>query len=277
VANQQIEKQARTWATMLLLVPAVVQFFPILYVISLSFKDKIEVFKYPPSLIPQHLQAANFQAALAAAPLGRFLINSLFIASAITLFQILTAVLAAYALARMEFAGKKLFFALIIATMMVPGEITIIPNYLTVAKLNWIDTYSGLIVPFAASGFGVFLLYQFMRGIPKELEEAARLDGASRLRFLFQFIVPLSMPAIAAFSVYAFVNAWNQYLWPLIITQSTEMQTVQIGIGMFRSQNESVSWGVIMAATMILVSPMLILFVGTQKQFVRGMTMGGLK
>jgi sn-glycerol 3-phosphate transport system permease protein len=277
VANQQIEKQARTWATMLLLVPAIVQFFPILYVISLSFKDKTEVFKYPPSLIPQHLQAANFQAALAAAPLGRFLINSLFIASAITLFQILTAVLAAYALARMEFAGKKLFFALIIATMMVPGEITIIPNYLTVAKLNWIDTYSGLIVPFAASGFGVFLLYQFMRGIPKELEEAARLDGASRLRFLFQFIVPLSMPAIAAFSVYAFVNAWNQYLWPLIITQSTEMQTVQIGIGMFRSQNESVSWGVIMAATMILVSPMLILFVGTQKQFVRGMTMGGLK
>jgi ABC-type glycerol-3-phosphate transport system permease component len=277
VANQHSEHKARTWATMLLLVPAIIQFFPILYVISLSFKDKTEVFKYPPSLIPQHFQTANFEAALAAAPLGRFLINSLFIASAITLFQILTAVLAAYALARMEFAGKKIFFALIIATMMVPGEITIIPNYLTVAKLNWIDTYSGLILPFAASGFGVFLLYQFMRGIPKELEEAARLDGASRLRFLFQFAVPLSMPAIAAFSVYAFVNAWNQYLWPLIITQSTEMQTVQIGIGMFRSQNESVSWGVIMAATIILVSPMLILFIGTQKQFVRGMTMGGLK
>jgi ABC-type glycerol-3-phosphate transport system permease component len=277
VANQHSEQKARTWATALLLVPAIVQFFPILYVISLSFKDKTEVFKYPPSLIPQHFQTVNFQAALAAAPLGRFLINSLFIASAITLFQILTAVLAAYALARMEFAGKKIFFALIIATMMVPGEITIIPNYLTVAKLNWIDTYSGLILPFAASGFGVFLLYQFMRGIPKELEEAARLDGASRLRFLFQFAVPLSMPAIAAFSVYAFVNAWNQYLWPLIITQSTEMQTVQIGIGMFRSQNESVSWGVIMAATIILVSPMLILFIGTQKQFVRGMTMGGLK
>jgi ABC-type glycerol-3-phosphate transport system permease component len=277
VANQRIENRARTLATLLLLVPAIIQFFPILYVISLSFKDKTEVFKYPPTLIPQHFQSVNFQAALAAAPLGRFLINSLFVASAITLFQIVTAVLAAYALARLEFAGKKIFFALIIATMMVPGEVTIIPNYLTVAKLNWIDTYQGLILPFAASGFGVFLLYQFMRGIPKELEEAAVLDGASRIRFLFQFVVPLSMPAIAAFSVYSFVSAWNQYLWPLIVTQSTEMQTVQIGIGMFRSQNESVSWGVIMAATMILVSPMLFLFIATQKQFVRGMTMGGLK
>lgn len=277
MASQKLENRTRTWATLLLLVPALVQFFPILYVISLSFKDKAEVFKYPPTLIPNHFQMVNFSTAMAAAPLGRFLLNSLFVASAITLFQIITAVLAAYALARMEFAGKKIFFALIIATMMVPGEITIIPNYLTVAKLNWIDTYSGLILPFAASGFGVFLLYQFMRTIPKELEEAARLDGASRLRFLFQFVVPLSMPAIAAFSVYAFVGAWNQYLWPLIVTQSTEMQTVQIGIGMFRSQNESVSWGVIMAATIIMVSPMLFLFIGTQKQFVRGMTMGGLK
>ncbi len=277
MANQKLEKRARTWATLLLIVPAVIQFFPILYVISLSFKDKTEVFKYPPTLIPQHFQTTNFAAALSAAPLGRFLINSLFVASAITVFQIVTAILAAYALARLEFFGKRFFFALIIATMMVPGEITIIPNFLTVAKLNWIDTYRGLILPFAASGFGVFLLYQFMRSIPKELEEAARLDGASRIRFLFQFVVPLSMPAIAAFSVYAFVNAWNQYLWPLIVTQSTEMQTVQIGIGMFRSQNESVSWGVIMAATMIMVSPMLLLFIGTQKQFVRGMTMGGLK
>jgi sn-glycerol 3-phosphate transport system permease protein len=277
MANQKLEKRVRTLSTLLLFVPAVLQLFPILYVISLSFKDKAEVFKYPPALLPEHIHHANYLTALNAAPLGRFLINSLVVASAITFFQVLTAILAAYALARMEFFGKKLIFGLIIATMMVPGEVTIIPNFLTVAKLNWIDTYQGLILPFAASGFGVFLLYQFMRSIPKELEEAAMLDGASRIRFLFQFVVPFSMPAITAFSVYAFVNAWNQYLWPLIVTQSTEMQTVQIGIGMFRSQNESESWGVIMAATVILVSPMIALFVATQKQFVRGMTMGGLK
>jgi sn-glycerol 3-phosphate transport system permease protein len=277
VAIQSTEKRNRLIATAILFVPAIVHIFPIVYVLSLSFKNKTEVFKYPPRLIPDHLALTNYASAFGMAPLGRFLFNSLLVSTAMTFFQVFTAILAAYALARIEFRGKKLILGLIIATMMVPGEVTIIPNYLTVAKLNWIDTYQALIIPFSASGFGVFLLYQFMESIPKELEEAALLDGASRIRFLFQFVVPLSMPAIAAFSVYAFVGAWNQYLWPLIVTQSTEMQTVQIGIGMFRSQNESMSWGVIMAATLILISPMLLLFVATQKQFVRGMTMGGLK
>lgn len=277
MAIQRLEKRARFWATVLLLIPALLQVFPILYVISLSFKEKAEVFKYPPALMPEHFHFTNYATALSAAPLGRFLLNSIFVASAITLLQVLTAVLAAYSLARIEFKGKRLILGLILATMMVPGEVTVIPNYLTVARLGWIDTYRALILPFSASGFGVFLLYQFMKSIPKELEEAALLDGASRLRFLFQFVLPLSMPAVTAFSVYAFVNAWNQYLWPLIVTQSTRMQTVQIGIGMFRSQNESVSWGVIMAATLILISPTIVLFLTTQKQFVRGMTMGGLK
>jgi ABC-type glycerol-3-phosphate transport system permease component len=277
VAIQSTEKRNRLIATAVLFIPAIVHIFPIVYVLSLSFKNKTEVFKYPPHLIPDQLALTNYASAFGMAPLGRFLFNSLVVSATMTFFQVLTAILAAYALARIEFRGKKLILGLIIATMMVPGEVTIIPNYLTVAKLNWIDTYQALIVPFSASGFGVFLLYQFMESIPKELEEAALLDGASRIRFLFQFVVPLSMPAIAAFSVYAFVGAWNQYLWPLIVTQSTEMQTVQIGIGMFRSQNESMSWGVIMAATLILISPMLLLFVATQKQFVRGMTMGGLK
>jgi len=277
VAIQSTEKRNRLIATAVLFIPAIVHIFPIIYVLSLSFKNKTEVFKYPPRLIPDHLALTNYASAFGMAPLGRFLFNSLLVSTAMTFLQVFTAILAAYALARIEFRGKKLVLGLIIATMMVPGEVTIIPNYLTVAKLNWIDTYQALIVPFSASGFGVFLLYQFMESIPKELEEAALLDGASRIRFLFQFVVPLSMPAIAAFSVYSFVGAWNQYLWPLIVTQSTEMQTVQIGIGMFRSQNESMSWGVIMAATLILISPMLLLFVATQKQFVRGMTMGGLK
>jgi sn-glycerol 3-phosphate transport system permease protein len=277
MAIEKTENRARFWATVLLFVPAVIHLFPILYVISLSFKEKTEVFRYPPNLVPDHFYLTNYVTALQTAPLGRFLFNSLLVSASITFLQVFTAILAAYALARMEFRGKKLIFGLILATMMVPGEVTIIPNYLTVAKLNWIDSYRALIIPFAASGFGIFLLYQFMRSIPKEIEEAAMLDGSSRFRFLFRFVVPLSMPAIAAFSVYAFVNAWNQYLWPLIVTQTTNMQTVQIGISMFRSQNESVSWGVIMAATLMLISPMIFVFIATQKQFVKGMTMGGLK
>lgn len=267
----------RWLATALLFLPACLQAFPIFYLVCVSLKIGPEVIQYPPTLLPRALDFSNYAQALRTAPLMRFLLNSLVVAGAITALQILTAILAAYALARLEFKGKKIVLGLVLATMMVPGEVTIIPNYFTMARFDWLNTYTGLVLPFSASGFGVFLLYQFFRTLPKELEEAAIVDGASRVRFLFQFVVPLSLPAILAFGIYAFVSAWNQYLWPLVVTSSTQMQTAQIGIGLFRSQNESASWGVIMAATAILVSPTVALFVATQKQFVRGITMSGLK
>jgi ABC-type glycerol-3-phosphate transport system permease component len=267
----------RFFVTLFLCIPAAIQFFPIFYLICISLKDRAEVTQYPPALLPHSFYTGNYTEAMHAAPLSRFLLNSFIVAGTMTLLQIVTAVLAAFALARIEFKGKKIIFAIIMATMMVPGEVTIIPNYFTLISLNWLNTYTGLIIPFAVSGFGIFLLYQFFRTIPKELEEAAYLDGASQMRFLFQFMVPLSMPAIVAFGIYAFVSAWNQYLWPLVVTQTTEMQTVQIGIGMFRSQNEATSWGVIMAATAMLIAPTLLLFIATQKQFVKGITMSGLK
>ena len=277
MASQKHQQKARTVATAALLIPAVIQAFPLFYVLALSFKSAPEIFQYPPPLLPKSLDLANYLEALKAAPLVRFLFNSLIVSSAITVMQVITSILAAFALARIDFRGKKFAMALILLTMMIPGEVTIIPNYFTVSKLNWLDTYWSLIAPFSASGFGVFLLYQFFRTIPKELEEAATMDGASRLRFLFQFMVPLSTPAILAFSIYSFVNAWNLYLWPLVVTQSTQMQTAQIGIGMFRAQNESLHWGVIMAATVLLVAPSIALFIATQRHFVRGITVTGLK
>lgn len=264
-------------ATGLLLLPALLQLFPLFYLICLSFKQGSEVFHFPPKVLPESWSFANYVTALERAPLLRFLVNSIVVSVAITTLQLLTSILAAYALARTEFRGRRLLLAFILATMMVPGEVTVIPNYFTCVKLGWLDRYSGLILPFAASGFGIFLLYGFFRSIPKELEESATLDGASPLRFLFQFMVPLSAPAIVAFAVYAFVNAWNQYLWPLVIAQSVDMQTAQIGIGLFRSQNESLNWGVLMAASAFLITPSLALFVATQKQFVRGVTLSGIK
>jgi ABC-type glycerol-3-phosphate transport system permease component len=271
------KRRSRLLATLVLSLPAIAPLFPLIYMVSLSLKTPGEVFHYPPRLIPPEPAWSNYADALAEAPLGRFLLNSLVCALGITLLQLLTGVLAAYALSRLEFRGKSLVFGLIVATMMVPGEVTIVPNYLTLASLGALDGYIALIAPFAASGFGVFLLHQFFKAFPKELEEAARMDGASRLRILFQFLVPLSAPALVAFGIYAFVGAWNQYLWPLIVTQSTDMRTVQVGIGMFRSQNEATSWGRIMAATTMLVAPSVVLFVATQKQFVRGVTMSGIK
>ncbi len=267
----------RLLVTATLIIPGLIFAFPIFYAISLSLKDKSEVFAYPPTLFPKGLCFANYLSALDSAPLMRFLLNSAIVSIGITLLQVSTSLFAAFALSRIDFKGRKIIYVLILATMMVPSEVTILPNYFTIAKLGWIDTYRGLIAPFAASGFGIFLLHQFLSELPRELEEAAILDGSSRLRFLFQIVVPLSWPAITAFAVYSFVNSWNQYLWPLIVTQSTEMQTVQIGIGMFRSQNESTSWGVIMAATVMLVSPIALIFIATQKQFIRGMMMSGSK
>jgi sn-glycerol 3-phosphate transport system permease protein len=270
-------KSSRFWVTILLLVPAAIQFFPVLYMLSISVKSSNDVFTWPPNLIPKVFVWTNFTDAMEAAPLLRFLLNSFIAACGIMIVQVVTSILAAYALARMNFPGKNLFLWLILATMMVPGEVTIIPNYLTIASLDWLDTYQALIVPFSASGFGVFLLYQFFRTIPKELEEAAIVDGAGRLRFLIQILIPLSMPAVASFAVYSFVTAWNQYLWPLIVTQTVDMRTAQIAIGMFRSQNETTSWGMVMAATSILITPSILLFIATQKHFVRGVTMSGLK
>lgn len=267
----------RTLLTLVLLLPALVQAFPVIYVLSLSFKSANEVFRYPPTLVPENWTLENYSNAFVLAPLEQFLWNSFFVSLAIAALQVITSILAAYALARMEFWGKKFIYFVVVATMMIPGEVTIVPNYLTVVKLGWLDRYEALIVPFAASGFGVFLLVQFFRSIPIELEEAARMDGASRLRFLFQVMVPMSLPAITALGVYAFVMAWNQYLWPLIVTQSSDMRTVQIGVGMFRSENEASSWGVIMAATVILVLPSVAIFVSTQKYLVKGITMGGVK
>jgi len=271
-------KQLKRWrVTGILLIPALLQAFPLIYLLCVSWKEGAEVIQYPPKLFPKAFFWGNYQEALDSAPLVRFLINSAIVATSITLSQLLTSILAAYSLSRIEFKGQSIVMALIVGTMMIPGEVTIIPNYFTLASWNWLNTYPALIVPFSVSGFGIFFLYQFFKTIPKELEEAAYLEGCSRLRFLFQFMVPLALPAIAAFAVYSFVGAWNQYLWPLIITQTTEMQTAQIGIGMFRSQNESMSWGVIMAATAMLISPTIFLFVLTQKQFVKGITMSGIK
>lgn len=267
----------RRLATVLLFLPALLQLFPLVYLLCVSFKVGGEATQYPPTVLPQRLDFSNYRTALEAAPLSRFLLNSFVVALSITVIQIATSVLAAFALARLEFRGAKLVLGLILSTMMIPGEVTIIPNYFLMAKLDWLDSFAALIVPFSASGFGIFLLYQFFRGLPKELEEAARLDGASPLRFLFQFAVPLAWPAIVAFGIYAFVGAWNQYLWPLVVTSTTPMQTAQIGIGMLRSQNESTSWGVVMAATATLLAPPLLLFLATQKQFVRGIAMSGSK
>ena len=261
---------------LLMIAVALVVLFPILFALSTSLKGGAEVDRYPPTLWPHAPDAGNYVAALRQAPLPRFLLNSLVQAGAITLGQLVTATLAAFAFTFIAFPGRQALFFLFLATLMIPGEVTLIPNYLTVRSLGWLDTYAGLAAPYLATAFGTFLLRQFFLTIPRELEDAARIDGASRRRFLWTIVVPLARPALATLAIYAFLSAWNQYLWPLLVVNSTRMRTVQIGLALLQSQ-EIVSWGLVMAGVIIIILPTVLVFLFGYRQVVRGLTAGAVK
>lgn len=255
---------------------ALVVLFPILFALSTSLKSGAEVNRYPPTLWPHALDLGNYPAALEQAPLARFLLNSFVQAGTITLGQLATATLAAFAFTFIAFPGRQTLFFLFLSTLMIPGEVTLIPNYLTVRSLGWLDTYAGLVAPYLATAFGTFLLRQFFLTIPRELEDAARIDGASRRRFLWTIVLPLARPALATLAIYAFLSAWNQYLWPLLVVNSTQMRTVQIGLALLQSQ-EIVSWGLVMAGVILIILPTVLLFLFGYRHVVRGLTAGAVK
>jgi ABC-type glycerol-3-phosphate transport system permease component len=184
--------------------------------------------------------------------------------------------MAAYAFALISFKGKNLVFAIFMATMMIPWEVTIIPNYLTVKQLGWLDSYQGMTIPFLASAFGTFLLRQFFLQLPGELFEAARMDGCGHIRTFVQIVLPLSRPALATLAVYSFLSAWNMYLWPLLITNSEGMRTVQIGIAMLQFEEFTV-WSLVLAGVALVLLPSLLLLALGLKQLVRGLTAGAVK
>lgn len=262
---------------LMLSVASLLMLFPIVYVLLGSFKGPTELFAYPPKLLPQGLYLENYGEAWKLNPFGNFILNSLLVASVITLGQLLTSVLGAYAFSRLHFYGRDALFMVFLATLMIPGHVTLIPSFLIVKSLGWVDTYAGLTVPFLATAFGTFLLRQFFLTIPQELEDAAKLDGASRLRFLFTILLPLSRPALGALGIWSFLSAWNQYLWPLIVTNSTRMRTVQIGIAMFLREEEGTSWAVVMAGTVLVILPTLLAFLVAQRQIIKGIALTGMK
>ncbi len=250
--------------------------FPLLFALSTSFKTAAEVNQYPPSLWPRSLDLGNYAAALRQAPLARFLLNSFIQSGAVTAGQLVTASLAAFAFAFMRFPGRQAVFFLFLSTLMIPAEVTLIPNYLTMKALGWLNTYPALIAPFLATAFGTFLLRQFFLTIPGELQDAAEIDGCSRRRFLWTIVLPLARPALATLAIYAFLATWNQYLWPLLVINSTEMRTAQIGLALLQAQ-ESVSWGLVMAGVVLIVLPTVLLFLLGYRHVVRGLTAGAVK
>ena len=202
--------------------------------------------------------------------------NSFVVSLVVMVGQLVTSALAAYALALLNFPGKTLFFFLFLATLLIPWEATIVPNYLTVVNLGWKDSYQGLIAPFLASGFGIFLLRQYFLTIPRDLYEAALIDGCGRTRYLWAILLPLARPALGTLAVYAFLNTYNQYYWPLLITDDPLWRTTQVGITAFRS-SEVALYNLQMAGTLIVMVPTLLLLVVGHRQLVSGLTSGALK
>jgi len=254
---------------------ALLVLLPLLFALSLSVQGPT----LSPTLLPDFskLDWSSFQDVFREEPnLTRWIVNSFVVSLAVTLGQLITSALAAYALANIDFPGKSFFFFVFLGSLMIPWESTIIPNYLTITRLGWKDSYQGLIIPFMASGFGVFLLRQHFKAIPRDLYEAAVIDGCSSTRYLWSILVPLSRPALATLAVYTFLNTWNQYYWPLLIVDSPEWRTTQIGITAFRSSEVTI-YNLQMASTIIVMLPTLILLVLGQRHLVSGLTAGALK
>jgi ABC-type glycerol-3-phosphate transport system permease component len=251
---------------------------PIFLAIFNSFKLPTDITNYPPTLLPEVWTFENYITAWTSKPFYRFFLNSIIQTGVIVLFQVLFSILAAYAFAVLEFPGRDLLFYLILASLMVPFQLTFIPNFLLISKWGWANTYMGLTVPFLASAFGVFLLRQFFLTVPKDFHDSATIDGASNWTYLWKILVPLSKGAISAFAIFAFLSAWSQYLWPLIITNDENMRTIQIAIRFFLfDQERGADWGAIMASAVIALIPTLVIFLIAQKQLVKGIAMTGLK
>ena len=249
---------------------------PLLYALSLSLMSAGEISQYPPKLIPSKITFDNFKEALNQVPLFKFILNSFIVSIAVTVGQVITASLASYAFAFYDFKFKNLLFLMVLSTMMIPAETTIISNFLAVSSWSWNDSLKVLIVPFLTSAMGIFLIRQFYLTIPKELKEASRIDGCSNLGFLFRILLPISKPAIASLSIYTFINTWNQYLWPLLTINNNSNRTVQIGISMLQYAEGS-NYGVVMAGAILILIPSILIFILGQKQLVKGMTAGAVK
>ena len=265
----------RWYVHLILILGAIVTTAPLLWMITLSLKPARLTYS-PPYLIPTTFEWTNYVQAWQAAPFARFYLNTAIMAAGITLGQLLFSSLAAYAFARLKFPGRNLLFLVVLGTMMLPLQVLIIPSYLLVKNLGWQNTFTALIVPRMVSAFGIFLLRQYYLSIPRDLDEAALIDGASRFGVWWRIILPLSRPALATLAIFAFLFAWNDFLWPLVVTDDPEMRTIQLGLVMFQGRYGT-NWTLLMAGTVTATLPTIVAFLLGQRQFIQSIAMTGVK
>jgi multiple sugar transport system permease protein len=266
-----------TWINVLLLsIGVLIMLYPLAWLISTALKP--DVFALDGHFIPTHATLSNFSAILSpnsAAPVPQWLFNSLLVSISASVLVMLIDSLAAFALARLQFYSRKFIFYLVIASLVVPFIALLIPLYNEFSQANLLDTYWALILPYTSNAFGVFLLYQFFRGIPKELEEAAVADGASKFQIWRKIFVPLSIPGTATLGLLTFMNVYNDFFWPLVATTSTPMRTLTVGVAIMTIGNYSTQYSLMMALTLFSVIPMVLAFLFAQKQLVQGIATTG--
>ncbi len=259
-----------------LIVASVTLVFPFIWMVSGAFKGKLEAVKMPPQLLPSHWNFDNFKQIEQFFPLYRFLFNSVVVAIATTVIQLLICAMAAYVFAKIPFKGRQAIFIVFLTTMMIPSQVTLVPLFILFSQTDLIDTYAGLILPGIFSAYGTFLMRQNIMTIPNELLEAAFMDGASYYRVFKSVILPLVKPTLAALTIFAFMSSWNNFLWPLIATNSKELMTLPLGLSKLQGK-WSTEWNILMAGNVVSFIPIFIVYLFAQRYFIKGMTMTGIK
>lgn len=247
--------------------------FPFFWMVVTSLKTGVEAMAFPPVPWPAAPQWGNYREAWEAAPFARYFANSVFVSGSVTSLVMLTALFAGYAFGQLRFPGKELLFGLYLATMMIPFEVVLIPNFLLVNRLGWYDTYRALIIPWSANVFSVFLLTQFFRTLPRDYYEAAQLDGCGHWQYLWKVAAPLARPALATAGLFAFLGSWNGLLWPLLVTTTETMRPVEVGLQNFL-QEQGQNPHLLMAASTLAMLPILALFLAAQRTFIEGVSAG---
>ena len=279
-----------TFLHVLLAVGGITMILPFLWMVSTSLKPEDQIFRFPPVWIPRTWEWGNYTEAMQAANFGRYFINTVIYAGAVTMSNLLLCSMAAYAFARLRFRGREVLFILVLGTMMIPAQVTMVPVFIMLK--NWplfggndwlgsgghglLNSYPGLVLPSAVGAFGIFLLRQFFMTLPRELEDAARIDGCSEAGIYWRIILPLSRPALATLGIFTFTAAWNEFLWPLLITSKDSMKTLQVGLQVFQTQYTT-NWDLLMAGTVVVTIPVLILFLVGQRYFTKGIALSGIK
>lgn len=250
---------------------------PFIWMLSSALKPADQILAFPPEWIPRKLVWTNFTESLSRAPFGRFFFNSIVQALAATLGVLATSSMAGYAFAKFNFPGRNLLFLACLSTMMIPPIVTVIPNYLIIQHLGWLDTYKALIIPACATAFGIYLMRQFISAIPNDFLDSARIEGAKEWYVYTYIILPLSKPALAALAIFTFIANWDSFLWPLLVVNSEEMRTLPLGLAFFRYHYGITRYNYLLAATVVCTIPPIIVFLSLQRYFVRGITLTGLK